>query len=105
MNDRGMKKFNPFKSLMGQEDYVKQEEEDYISETNSIPEISEYQMEELNLTLSQIEKDTYVLVTYYNRGVIIKEKGYATKYNDHLKINNKKIYFTNLLDIRIIEEF
>ena len=87
---RGMTKWMPFKSLVGQDTYL----EKFIMENSMVkrPSLSEDQCLEINSTLNSLKKGDRVHLSYFFDGEIIEK--------DDVFINvdtvYKKIYFKDL---------
>ena len=86
---RGMIKWLPFKSLVGQEKYI----EELKDEKRKVekPILSEDQKEEINEVLVSLFKNDPVRITYFSKGRIISKEEEFIKCD----LNIKKIYFKN----------
>lgn len=105
MNDRGMKKFAPFKALKGQEEAIKK----MIKKQGKLarPELAEDQLELNRQVLERVEADSIVRIEYFSAGEIEIVTGSVIKVGAgfiELKAENaeKKIEFRDLLTIEIL---
>lgn len=92
-----MKKWAPYKTL--KEQWTSLDDIETKTEVSSKPELSEDKMEEINELLVNYYGQT-VLVSYYKRGFIYKEKSAIKKidaYERKLYLSNGKII--SLLDL------
>jgi hypothetical protein len=97
--DRGIIKWAPFAALVGFESIIKElvESKDKITK----PELSDDQLESLNITLSEIKlNSTEVKVTYYKAGYFIKVFGIVKK----IDYNNKTIKMDEIIKVDDIFE-
>ena len=94
--------FAPFDALKGLNDAIRLKE--YEHERIIKNDISEEKIMEISRVLSDIKKTDMVEVVYYNDGYIKKLCGKAKVYivENYILINNEKIKFDDLFDIKII---
>lgn len=103
MADRGMKKWNPFKSLNGQFDMIDklQKEKEKIEK----PILSADQLDKLNNVLSDANIGDIFQVDYYNNGHIISEELILKKIDiveKSIYFEDKKLNITDILDLKLI---
>lgn len=87
---RGMVKWLPFKSLVGQEKYIEELKNEKSKAERPI--LSEDQKEEINDVLISLLKNESVVITYFNNGRIISKEEIFIKCD----LNNRRIYFKNI---------
>lgn len=98
---RGMKKWQPFKSLQGQ--YRVLEEHHRVKSLVEKPELSYDKIEEINSVLSALKPGDSVLVTYYQNGMIQTQNLLFQKcdlYVRQLYFREMKLSFSCLLDLK-----
>lgn len=99
---RKMIKWKPFYSISGQENIVSdlQKKRNKISKPTLFPEI----YENMNYTLKEkLKTNSNINIKYYKHGMIKYKKGYILKINEiykYLTIENERIYFKDILDIK-----
>ena len=103
MADRGMKKWNPFKSLNGQFDMIDklQKEKEKIEK----PILSSDQLDKLNSVLSGANIGDIFQVDYYNNGHINSEELILKKIDlveKTIYFEDKKLNITDILDLKLI---
>ena len=95
------KQFLPFAALKGYEEALRKKEEEleYIDRY----ELSIDRLEDITNKLNNINNNI-VDITYFNNNKYINIIGYVTKIDNIYKyiiINKNKIYFSNILDIKV----
>ena len=99
MNDRGMKKWQPFYSLGDFNKIVV--ELSKSKQKEKFKTLSDDQIYEINKKLKEINKQ--VVLTYFNNGFYNQISGKIEKIdllNKCLFINNKKIFLKNIYNIK-----
>ena len=101
MSERGMKKWAPYASLIEQKSTIVRMKE---SKTRiEKPLLSEDQAGLINAKLL-VAKEQWIAIGYFEDGKRIREIGRVKKINfdeKWLKINEKTIYFSSILDLEI----
>ena len=87
---RGMIKWLPFKSLVGQEKYIEELKDEKLKVEKPI--LSDDQKEEINEVLISLLKNDSVRITYFSNGRIISKQDVFIKCD----LNIKRIYFKNI---------
>lgn len=98
---RGIKKWQPFKSLNGQ--YQILDERRKQKRKKDKPELSENQIEDINALLTSLTKGDYICVTYYDDGEIIQEKDLFLQidpYEKRICLTKHILPFDALLDLK-----
>lgn len=87
---RGMIKWLPFKSLVGQEKYIEELKEK--KKKVEKPILSDDQKEEINEVLVSLLRNDLVEITYFSNGRIISKEDIFVKCD----LNIKRIYFKEI---------
>ena len=96
---RKMIKWKPFYAIPGQEKIIR----DILKEKEKIEKPIILNEEEIDLALKEsLKENKEITIKYFNHGFIQTNTGKISKINlieKYLKINNKRIYFKNILKI------
>ncbi len=94
--------FAPFSALTGYDEAVRQQEVQF----DEVLELSEDEMNLINEALNKLQKYDEVEVVYYDEGFYRSIEGIVMRidtYERYFTIDNKKIYFDDLIEISFKE--
>ena len=100
-NDRA-KQFMPFDALKGLQEALRIKE--FEHERLQKGDLSEEKTEEICQAMKNLKKGDYALVTYFKDGHYLSIKGLAKleAENETITVDNTKINFTNIFDLKIL---
>ncbi len=102
MNDRKMKKWLPFSSLIEQKDYIRDIKQKKLAD--KMPLISEDQIATINQILANYQQEI-VEIVFYKDSIIQSIKGQISTINaikKYLVIGSKIIQFSSIIEIKKI---
>lgn len=103
MSDRGIKKFLPFKSLLGQNEYIEEEKRKQSLNNKENTELSQEQKEKIYFNLEQIKKEEkYIRMLYSKCDEVIKYIGLAKIKNNKVLLGETEVEFNDVIDLEII---